>query len=196
MQECQTRISRAFYPIFTGTRSTNVWEIERSRKPSHNSDLQVRCDFRRSLTSSLVFSADHAKPMIPVQKMKRFESPLHFASSFTTLNKARHWIRHLNIPDQMLSSSRGHRDYKDYVKYKLDLRSPTPVAALPMLGSRFHKVSLNRWWRHEPVFVHKNTSYTRNRIVLSAANKDGGHTSTRNWKNFTNSLLRVNLLWV
>src|SRR5437879_10728421 len=67
-------------------------------------------------------------------------------------------IRHLDLPDRMLSSSRGHGDYKDYLKYKLDLRSATPVRAVLMLGSTFQKISLNKWWRHEPVFVHNDAS--------------------------------------
>ncbi len=74
----------------------------------------------------------------------------------------------------MLSSARGHGDFKDYLSVRLDLRSPTPVVLTPMLGSRFSKLSVNQWWRHEPVFVHDNQQYARRRIVLSVANKDGG----------------------
>jgi hypothetical protein len=45
-------------------------------------------------------------------------------------------VRHLGLPDQMLSSSRGHSDYKDYLKYKLDLGSATPVTAVPCWDQR------------------------------------------------------------
>jgi len=84
-------------------------------------------------------------------------------------------MAHLRLQDsQMLTSSRGHGNDKDFLEYALNLGSPTPVRALPMLRAAFHKVSVNRWWKHEPVFVHQGESHPRRRIILSAANKDGG----------------------
>jgi hypothetical protein len=84
-------------------------------------------------------------------------------------------LAHVGLADsQMLSSSRGLGDYTDFVRYRLSLDSPTPVWALPMLGTAFYKVSVNRWWKHEPVFVHEGEPHPRRLIILSAANKDGG----------------------
>jgi hypothetical protein len=48
------------------------------------------------------------------------------------------------------------------------------VRAVPRLKRNFQTVSLNNWWKHEPVFLHKGIPNTRRKIVLSAANKDGG----------------------
>jgi hypothetical protein len=45
---------------------------------------------------------------------------------------------------------------------------------VPNLGKAFRKLSFNQWWKHEAVFVHREMKYARRRIVLSAANKDGG----------------------
>jgi hypothetical protein len=44
----------------------------------------------------------------------------------------------------------------------------------PLLGDAFAKVPLVDWWNGESIFVHNGTQYTRKRIVLSLANKDGG----------------------
>jgi hypothetical protein len=70
-------------------------------------------------------------------------------------------ISHLHLRDgRMLSTSRGHGDYRDYLSYRLDLTSPTPVAAVPMLGTEFQMISFNEWWCHEPVFVHDGHKYS------------------------------------
>jgi hypothetical protein len=84
-------------------------------------------------------------------------------------------LAHLGLQDgRMLSSSRGHGDFKDYLSVRLDLSSRTPTVMAPMLGGTFTKVSVNQWWKHEPVFVHAGQQYPRRKIVLSVANKDGG----------------------
>jgi hypothetical protein len=84
-------------------------------------------------------------------------------------------ISHLHLRDgRMLSTSRGHGDYRDYLAYRLDLTSPTPVAAVPMLGTKFRTISFNDWWCHGPVFVHEGHKFSRQTIVLSATHKNGG----------------------
>lgn len=106
------------------------------------------------------------------------EEALRIATSlrviFHDTNTSTSLVRHLGLPHQMLSSSRGHGDYRDYLDYRLNLTSQTPVRAIPRLKRSFHKVSLNNWWKHETVFLHKGTPNARRKIVLSAANKDGG----------------------
>lgn len=94
---------------------------------------------------------------------------------FHDTNNSTSLMTYLGLEDgRMLSSSRGHGDYRDYLSYRLDPKSSTPVKALPILGDRFRKISLNQWWKHESVFVHNSNKYPRRMVVLSAANKDGG----------------------
>ena len=45
---------------------------------------------------------------------------------------------------------------------------------LPLLGIQFIELSIEDWWRNEPVFVYNSQKFSRQKIVLSAANKDGG----------------------
>jgi hypothetical protein len=93
----------------------------------------------------------------------------HHTQSSTSL------IAHLNLEaSRMLSSSRGHGDFQDYLTHQINLSSPAPIKMLPMLGEKFREISLSDWWSKEPVFVHKNERFTRRKIILSAANKDGG----------------------
>jgi hypothetical protein len=75
---------------------------------------------------------------------------------------------------KMLSSARGHGDWKDYLSQKIDLNSPRPITMTPMLGTSFTELPLAEWWDKEPIFVDKGTAYTRKKIILSLANKDGG----------------------
>jgi hypothetical protein len=84
-------------------------------------------------------------------------------------------ISHLGYSNRtMLSSSRGHRNWKDYLAAELDFTSSHPVKMIPMLGDEFITLPLTRWWENEPVFVHNGQDYVRRKIILSAANKDGG----------------------
>jgi hypothetical protein len=93
----------------------------------------------------------------------------HNTSASTSL------IAHLGFGGKkMLSSSQGHGDWKDYLALQINLSSPEPVRTLPLLGDKFRELSIEDWWRHEPVFIYNTQEYSRRRIVLSAANKDGG----------------------
>lgn len=84
-------------------------------------------------------------------------------------------ISHLGFENKkMLSSSRGHGDWKDYLSHELNINSPHPIRMLPLLGNRFREVSIDDWWRDETVFVHNNKKHARRKIILSAANTDGG----------------------
>jgi hypothetical protein len=94
---------------------------------------------------------------------------LHQTQSSTSL------ITHLalGVP-KMLSSSRGHGDYRDYLAHRINFSSPVPIKMLPLLGEKFREMPLSDWWSKEPVFVHQAERFTRKKIILSAANKDGG----------------------
>jgi len=75
---------------------------------------------------------------------------------------------------QFLSSSRGHGDWKDFLRIAINLHRAPPVAAQPILGDAFFSLPFAQWWSGESVFVHNGAHYTRSRVILSAANKDGG----------------------
>ena len=93
----------------------------------------------------------------------------HQTTSSTSL------ITHLGFGDKkLLSSSRGHGDWRDYLAHEINLNSPMPIRMKPILGDKFHELSIEDWWRSETVFVHAGTNHSRRKIVLSAANKDGG----------------------
>ena len=84
-------------------------------------------------------------------------------------------IKHLGLEyKKMLSSSRGHGNWQDYLAHQIDFSSPQPIKMLPLLGDKFVERSIEDWWSNEPVFIHAFQNYSRRMIVLSAANKDGG----------------------
>lgn len=84
-------------------------------------------------------------------------------------------VAHLGLGgEKMLSSSRGHGDWRDYLAHQLNLSSPHPIRMLPLLGDRFTELSVEDWWSNEPVFVYDAQRYSRRMIKLSAADKDGG----------------------
>lgn len=85
-------------------------------------------------------------------------------------------LRHIRRGDtKMLSSARGLKDAKDFIAFEICLASPTPVRAKPLMNSDFlREVPLSQWLDGECVFNHKGRPHARRKIILSAANKDGG----------------------
>ncbi len=84
-------------------------------------------------------------------------------------------MKHLALKDTtMLSSSRGLGDFKDYLSHRIDLTSEAPIKMIPLLGERFRVLPLGDWWSNEAVFIYNNEGHARKKIILSAANKDGG----------------------
>jgi hypothetical protein len=103
----------------------------------------------------------------------RLATPLRIIFHNTTTSTS--LVTHLKLgAKKMLSSSRGHGDWKDYLSLQINLSSSQPVKALPLLGTQFKELSIDQWWRQEPVFVHLGKSHPRRKIILSVANKDGG----------------------
>ena len=52
-------------------------------------------------------------------------------------------VSHLGFENkQMLSSSKGHKDWKDYLSQEINLNSSEPIRMLPLLGHHFHKISI------------------------------------------------------
>jgi hypothetical protein len=74
----------------------------------------------------------------------------------------------------MLTTGRGHGDWKDYLAHVIDITSSRPVVMKPVLGDPVACEPLDVWWDSEPIFVDKGIKYTRRRIVLSMAEKGGG----------------------
>lgn len=94
---------------------------------------------------------------------------------FHQTGKSTSLVTHLGFTSKrMLSSSRGHNDWRDYLAFVQDLNSPTPIIMKPLLGIKFHEIAMNDWWETETIFKHKEKSYSRKKIVLSMANTDGG----------------------
>jgi hypothetical protein len=84
-------------------------------------------------------------------------------------------LSHLQLNGtQMLSTSRGIGNWQDYLSQVIDLSSSRPIIMKPLLGDSFVHVPLSQWWDGETIFVHEGTHYTRSRIILSVAEKDGG----------------------
>jgi len=52
---------------------------------------------------------------------------------------------------KLLTSSRGFRDWKDYLAQEINLSSPQPVRMKPLLGTQFKELSVDDWWDSEPV---------------------------------------------
>jgi hypothetical protein len=93
----------------------------------------------------------------------------HDTASSTSL------LSHLGLKGTaMLSTARGHGNWQDFLAHVIDLTSSRPIVMKPLLGEKFVELPLSDWWDGEAVFVHNGTSYTRRRIILSMANKDGG----------------------
>jgi hypothetical protein len=76
--------------------------------------------------------------------------------------------------ERMLSSSRGWGNWQDYLKLEMNLNSPEPIRCLPLLGSPLKELPIAVWWNKESVFTYHAQNYTRRKIILSAADKDGG----------------------
>jgi hypothetical protein len=99
----------------------------------------------------------------------------HLRVIFHQTNSSTSLITYLSFGHKrMLSSSRGDTDWKDYLSHEINLNSPNPIRMRAILGDKFHELSIEDWWERETVFVHAGTNHSRRKIVLSAANKDGG----------------------
>lgn len=94
---------------------------------------------------------------------------------FHDTNKSVSLLKHLGLKGQnVLSSSRGLHDWKDYLQIAIALNSPRPVTMRPMLGTTFRPISIADWWDSESVFVLGTQRFTRRVVILTATNKDGG----------------------
>lgn len=66
-------------------------------------------------------------------------------------------------------------DWRCFLSERIDPKSATaPTALLPKLGDTLTKVSFATWWESDSVANDNGVAVSRRRIVLGAANKDGG----------------------
>ncbi|GAB2689550.1 hypothetical protein [Nocardia thraciensis] len=76
---------------------------------------------------------------------------------------------------RMVTSSTVADGWRSYLQHRIDLTSPRPIVMIPMLDVKMlHEVTLAEWWDGEQIFHYKGEAYTRKRIILSMANRDGG----------------------
>lgn len=84
-------------------------------------------------------------------------------------------VSHVGLKSKRIcSSSRGYGNWQDYLSHQINLNSSQPIRMVPLLGDTLKELSIENWWSKEPVFTHNGQTYSRRKIVLSAANKDGG----------------------
>ncbi|UXA11799.1 hypothetical protein KXD97_28200 [Mycobacterium sp. SMC-8] len=65
-------------------------------------------------------------------------------------------------------------DWQDFLAMQLDIRSSTPMRFLPRLDLPLVEVSRETWWQSESVTNRNGTSVSRRRLILNAADTDGG----------------------
>jgi hypothetical protein len=46
----------------------------------------------------------------------------------------------------MLSSSRGHQNWQDYLAHEINIKSPHPMRMRPLLGNLFAQIPIEDWW--------------------------------------------------
>ncbi|VBA59310.1 hypothetical protein [Mycobacterium attenuatum] len=75
----------------------------------------------------------------------------------------------------MLSTPRtDFADWRDFLNQRIDLSAAEPVPLIPKLGDQFMPVPFSTWWESDAVANDSGMTVARKRIVLGAANKDGG----------------------
>lgn len=78
----------------------------------------------------------------------------------------------------MLATPRTHfADWRDFLNIQLDPNGPTdrgPVIFLPKLQAELSSIPFDDWWESDAITNADGTSVTRRRIVLGAADQDGG----------------------
>jgi hypothetical protein len=65
-------------------------------------------------------------------------------------------------------------DWQDFLAMQLDINSSTPMRFLPRLDLPLVEVSREAWWQSESVTNRDGTSVSRRRLILNAADTDGG----------------------
>ncbi|WP_068278360.1 hypothetical protein [Aldersonia kunmingensis] len=111
----------------------------------------------------------------------------HDTSSSTSL------LTHLSIRHEttmLATPPTQFADWRDFLNVSIDLNSSEPVRFLPKLGGLFiPDVPLEDWWATDSIAA-SETAVSRKRIILGAANRDGGaHVDTK-LQNFYEHLVK------
>jgi hypothetical protein len=81
-------------------------------------------------------------------------------------------------------------DWQDFLAIRLDLSSPTPMRFIPRLDLRLVETAREDWWQSESITNRAGTSVSRRRLVLNAADKDGGAHVDPKLERFYEELMR------
>ena len=65
-------------------------------------------------------------------------------------------------------------DWRDFLAGKIDLTSSSPSTFIPRLDVQLVEVPLDTWWESDSVTNADGTSVSRRRLILGAAERDGG----------------------
>ena len=101
---------------------------------------------------------------------------LHLRIIFHDTKMSVSLISHLGMRQMtILSSSRGHGNQHDYLSYSFTIDSLEPAKMIPILDEKnLHEILISHWWRGETVLTHNGQNITRAKLILDAANRDGG----------------------
>jgi len=130
---------------------------------------------KKKLTEQLDFIYRSTKTFDAGLEDEAIRIATHLRVLFHNTQRSKSLFRLLKLQKtKILSSSRGHKDWKDFLGGKIDLSSSTPSTFYPLLGDQFHEISLKEWWSEEVIFSHNGEEFSRKSIALSISNKDGG----------------------
>lgn len=85
-------------------------------------------------------------------------------------------LSHLSMTDTtMLTTPRTNfADWRDFLSVRIDLNSKHPTRLIPQLQDQFQPGPFPEWWSGQAVMEVDGQAITRKKLVLAAANRDGG----------------------
>lgn len=137
--------------------------------PRMSAELKKQLGFLQR--SARAFDGGHEEEAVRLATTMRVL--FHDTSQSTSL------LTHLSMAGTtMLSTPRtDFADWRDFLNIQLDPDGRTggdPVKFLPKLQPAFIPVPFTDWWESDSITAAAGTTVTRKRIILGAANKDGG----------------------
>lgn len=132
-------------------------------------------DFERKLREQVKFISNSSKAFDSGDEEEAIRIATALRIIFHTTTSSTSLVTHLRFDHKrMLSSARGYNNWMDYIGFKENLNSPTPMVTFPLLNDKWQEVNIETWWQKQVVFEHESREYSRKKIILSMANKDGG----------------------
>lgn len=85
-------------------------------------------------------------------------------------------LTHLSMDDTtMLTTPRTNfADWRDFLSVRIDLSSKYPTTLIPRLEDQFQPIPFLEWWSGQAVMEVDGQAITRKKLILAAANQDGG----------------------